>query len=423
MKLAIFVDNFPVASQTFVLNQVTGLIDLEVDVTVLSLNSNEDGWNKYTQLSGYELQIRTLYLNKINEQSLSPLQIILSRLGQTIKGFLQSAKSLRTLKSLRWWRYGYQSKSLLLASIAAQHNQTLSFDVILCHFGFNGVLANKLRDIGVLDGKIVTIFHGYELSAKLALQRYKQDYQSLFKQTSIMLPVNTIWQQKLIELGCQKEKVLVQRMGVDLNLFRFESSHAIGNCLQLFTVARFAEKKGLEYGLRALALLAENIDFHYKLAGYGELADSLELLVKELQLENKVSFLGSLEQHLVIEQMQAADIFLQPSITATNGDMEGVPVAIMEAMAMGAVVVSTMHSGIPELVIHGQHGLLSEERDVKGLKDNICQLYDDPNLYAQIRLNARNRIEKMASVHKLNQQLLLRLEVLSSSGSQNGPSV
>ena len=423
MKIAIFVDHFPVASQTFVLNQVTGLIDLDVDITVVSLNPSMDSWVKYAELKKYNLPNRTLYLNQINEDSISPLRIFLNRLRLTIKGLVQPATALKATKALRWWRYGHQSKSLLLASIAAQHNHTLGFDVILCHFGFNGVLANKLRDIGVLDGKIATIFHGYELSAKLALQRYKQDYQSLFKQTSIMLPVNTRWQHKLIELGCPKEKILVQRMGVDLNLFRFQPIHAISDCLQLFTVARFAEKKGLEYGLRALALLGESIDFHYKLAGYGELADSLELLVKELQLENKVSFLGSLEQHQVIEHMQGADIFLQPSITAENGDMEGVPVAIMEAMAMGTVVVSTLHSGIPELIIHGQHGLLSEERDVKGLKDNICQLYDDPNLYALIRLNARNRIEQMASVDKLNQQLLLRLQTLSSSGLQYNPSV
>jgi colanic acid/amylovoran biosynthesis glycosyltransferase len=423
MKIAIFVDHFPVASQTFVLNQVTGLIDLDVDITVVSLNPSMDSWVKYAELKKYNLPNRTLYLNQINEDSISPLRIFLNRLRLTIKGLVQPATALKATKALRWWRYGHQSKSLLLASIAAQHNQTLGFDVILCHFGFNGVLANKLRDIGVLDGKIATIFHGYEISAKVALQRYKQDYHRLFKQTSMQLPVNTLWQQKLIELGCSEQKILVQRMGVDLNLFRFQPIHAISDCLQIFTVARFAEKKGLEYGLRALALLGEGINFHYNLAGFGELADSLKSLVRELKLERNVSFLGPLNQHQVIEQMQAADIFLQPSITATNGDMEGVPVAIMEAMAMGAVVVSTMHSGIPELLIHGQHGLLSEERDVKGLKDNICQLYDDPNLYAQIRLNARNRIEQMASVHKLNQQLLLRLEALSSSGSQNGPSV
>ena len=415
MKLAIFVDHFPVASQTFVLNQVTGLIDLGIDVTVVSLNPNATSWADYEHLKAYELPSRTLYLN--NGKPWGKLTRLRKRLGLTLKGLLHPATVLRTLKALRWWRYSHQGTSLLLASVAAQVPQPLQFDVILCHFGFNGVLADKLRDIGVLEGQITTIFHGYEISAKRALQRYQQDYRGLFVHTALMLPVNDLWQQKLLQLGCPAEKIQVQRMGVDLSLFEFQTKQGSNPSLQLFSVARFAEKKGLEYGIRALSTLPEGIDFHYSLAGYGELAQSLADLVQELKLSNRVSFLGPLNQSQVIEQMAAADIFLQPSITAVNGDMEGVPVAIMEAMAVGAVVVSTLHSGIPELIIHGEHGLLTTERNVAGLANNISRLYHEPALYAELRVKARQRIEHMADVAKLNQQLLERLEKLVPDGA------
>ena len=423
MKLGIFVDHFPVPSQTFVLNQVTGLIDLGVDVTVVALNPPAKGanhsakgsaciWEDYGHLEAYRLQSRTIYLNQQDVSTSGRLVTLVRRVSCTLQGLLSPARWSRTLKALRLWRYGHHGKSLLLASVAGQVSQPLCFDVILCHFGFNGVLAHKLRDVGVLQGVIATIFHGYEISATLALDKYEQDYRSVFVHTALMLPVNELWQQRLLELGCPEEKIQVQRMGVDLSLFTFNTAHVIGPKLRLFSVARFTEKKGLEYGLRALALLGDKIDFHYCLAGYGERAESLALLVRELKLDQKVSFLGPLDQRQVIEQMQGADIFLQPSITADNGDMEGVPVAIMEAMAIGAVVVSTLHSGIPELIIHGEHGLLSAERDVLSLAENISLLYQDPALYAGLREKARQRVEQMASVATLNQQLLERLKQL-----------
>ena len=249
-----------------------------------------------------------------------------------------------------------------------------------------------------------------------------------------MLPISEKWKNKLITLGCDPENITVHRMGIDLGLFVFSSQHQDKplhqpkpepsltqphpqlinkKCLTLFTVARFSEKKGLEYAIRALTYLPEDVNCHYFIGGFGELEQHLKQLVFELNLTNKVTFLGSLTSIEVKNHMQTADVFIQPSITADNGDMEGVPVAIMEAMAVGVPVISTFHSGIPELITHNEHGLLAKERDAIALADNISCFYrDDGSLAAKFRQNARLQIEAIADVNKLNQMLVQTLSCL-----------
>ena len=324
-------------------------------------------------------------------------------------------------------RFGHQAKSLLLAAIASRFSTPLSFDVILCHFGQNGVVANKLRHIGVLEGKIATIFHGFDISAKSALVKHQLDYQALFAQTELMLPISDKWKNKLVSLGCEPEKIKVHRMGIDLGLFEFSAQpkphsqlllepQLSNKCLTLFTVARFSEKKGLEYAIRALTHLPAEVNCHYYIGGFGELEQNLKQLVIELNLTSQVTFLGPLTSVEVKGHMQAADVFIQPSITAENGDMEGVPVAIMEAMAVGVPVISTFHSGIPELITHNEHGLLAEEKDAIALADNINSLYqDNGGLVTKLRQNARLRIEAIADVNKLNEQLVATLSSLINS--------
>ncbi|MFT5758738.1 MAG: colanic acid/amylovoran biosynthesis glycosyltransferase [Alteromonadaceae bacterium] len=414
MKLAIFVDRFPARSQTFVINQVVGLLALGVNVTVLSLSSKSNKSERDLQAIHPELVKRTLYL--LNENNTSRMEKFFSRVIVVIKALFNDKKRQRVIKSMAS-RFGHHGKSLLLAKIASQYERPLQFDMILCHFGYNGIVANKLRDIGVINGQLATIFHGFDISAKSALIKYKTDYQQLFLQTELMLPISELWQKKLLELGCAKEKIKIHRMGVDLKLFEYQPTQpnegteqkVKTKLLTLFTVARFSKKKGLEYAIRSLALLDDDIDFHYYLGGFGELEEELKQLVIELRLEDSVTFLGSLNQQQVKEYMITADAFIQPSITAENGDMEGIPVAIMEAMAMGTPVISTFHSGIPEIITHGEHGLLAQECDAKELAENIARLYRDENFAAELSENARQQIGKMSDVDKLNRALVVLL--------------
>jgi len=433
MKVAIVVDQFPIRSQTFVLNQITGLIDLGIEVDIIALRPGQLSLFEQGDYLSYQLQQRCIYLlpkpaSTVKKQSeQSKLSKLVFRLRMLIKALFTAKKAFRTLKSLNP-KLGEAARNLTLACIVSEQNQALSYDWLICHFGPVGVLVNKLRKIGVLTGKIATFFHGFDISVKQSVINSLSGYRELFNDTELMLPISQLWQQKLISLGCAKEKVLVHRMGIDLSLFSFSSknnSPEVGTdndqsamveqsteqrVLQVFTVARFTEKKGLCYAIESLAKLPAEIQVNYQIGGYGELLADLQALVLRLGLANKVTFCGALNSEQVKDYMQQADVFLQPSITAKNGDMEGVPVAIMEAMALGTPIIATNHSGIPELITHNLHGYLVAERDSQAIADRLVDLHDDlvkRKLKAQIMtIKARERIEANADVKRLNKQLI-----------------
>ncbi|MFT6985521.1 MAG: colanic acid/amylovoran biosynthesis glycosyltransferase [Psychromonas sp.] len=446
MKLAFFVSQFPIRSQTFVLNQITGLIDAGIDVSIISLSVGDKMLFTQGDHLAYQLADRTHYLTP--PALMAPLVKFKHRLIKTLFGLVHPKTSKRTVKALTTKALGKPAQRLLLAAIAAQTKNTYQFDVILAHFGDNGITANNLRTLNVLQGKLVTVFHGYELSVKQTLLANRANYQRLFAQGELMLPISEIWQEKLIKIGCSSDKVRVHRMGVDLTHFPYQ--RALDTVLRsieltktppvltLFTVARFTQKKGIIYALEALALVlgltktkAKTQQFplnspqkadsaeqpilcHYRLAGFGEELGAIKQAIDDLGLSPFVTLLGPLNSAQVQEELIHADVFLQPSITANNGDMEGIPVSIMEAMAVGTVVLSTYHSGIPELITHGEQGLLAPEKSSLSLADNIRLLYHDIPLREKLTANARQKIAQVGDVKTLNKQLLDILNVVLS---------
>jgi len=132
----------------------------------------------------------------------------------------------------------------------------------------------------------------------------------------------------------------------------------------------------------------------------------LEALITELNVTNKVHLLGWRQRDEVIETLNQSHIFLAPSVTACNGDQEGIPVAIMEAMAMGMPVVSTLHSGIPELVENGISGILVPERDVDRLSEALADLINHPESWTAMGKAGRENISLNFHIEKLNDQLV-----------------
>jgi len=461
MKLAFFVSQFPTRSQTFVLNQITGFIDAGVDVSIIALTKGDMTLFNEGDYQQYQLAQRCVYLTSpqktvsqktalLSQSSLTNIIKFTSRLTTMCLGLMYSKTRKRTFAALSYKLYGKQAKSLLLASIAGKAQHTYSYDVVLAHFGNNGITANNLRDLGILQGKLVTVFHGHELSVQQTVLANLHDYQRLFSQGDLMLPISGLWRDKLISLGCPTSKIAVHRMGVDLKHFPYQgqiqpvSSNVKAvekaRSLTLFTVARFTEKKGIIYALEALAIVlglpvatneqvtddkilpadnnananvkaaamatTQSIACHYRLAGFGEELVHIKQTIERLSLEPYVTLLGPLSSAQVQLELLAADVFLQPSITANNGDMEGIPVSIMEAMAVGTVVISTYHSGIPELITHGEHGLLAPEKCSLSLANNILTILDDTPLREKLIENARKKIEQVADVEQLNKQLV-----------------
>ncbi|AOE41822.1 MULTISPECIES: glycosyltransferase [Pantoea] len=406
MKLTFFTMRFPVASETFVLNQVTHFIDAGYEVEIISVFPG-DLVNRHAAFDEYGLAAKTHYL--LPEEKVS----IVDKLNQRIKLVLPKVTKPSLLRSLNVRRYGAQSSKLLLPSIVANAKQTFTADVFLVHFGYAGALANKLRELGVLKGKQATVFHGADISRRHILEEHKLDYVNLFRQSELMLPISNLWKNKLIEMGCPPEKIHVTRMGIEPEKFNFQPRQAFQTPLRIVSVARLTEKKGLDVAVKASAILKQRGgQFQYTIIGNGDQDEMMRNFIAREGMEDCVSMPGFKPQEEIRRALSEADIFLLPSKTAADGDMEGIPVALMEAMAVGLPVVSTFHSGIPELIENNVSGWLVEEDDPEALAETLLKLSQGEVDVAPVVAAARHKVETEFNQHIAYGELAQILERL-----------
>ena len=247
-------------------------------------------------------------------------------------------------------------------------NQTIKDfkpDVIHCQFGPQALkLIDNLKNIQV---PIVIQFRGYDASSLLRKKAYvkrlqevlnRNDYYSIFVADSL--------RRNLSHYNINVKNSMILHSGIDLTKFIVEKDK-VHDTFTFLQVSSLGEKKGHEYTLKAFAkFLSKQPSKNFKLilTGDGERKAPLVDIVNKLNIQEYVEFVGFVTPIEAKELMQNADVFVHHSVTAENGDQEGIPNALMEAMAMELPVISTYHSGIPELVTDGINGYLVEERDI-----------------------------------------------------------
>ena len=400
MRIAFFVTVFPSVSETFVLNQITGFIDRGHEVDIYAEKPEEDS-KIHPDVERYHLSKRVCYINKPKNIFLQILTIF--RLLST--RFIRYPIVL--LKSLNVFKYRSAASSLNLFYAAGNLlGQNRQYDVIHCHFGSNGRKAAYLRQIGAIQGKIFTTFHGFDITTYI-YNFGEKIYDSLFQLGDVFLPISERWKSRLIKLGCNR-KIIVHRMGIDCNKFTFTLRKLPSDgVVEIVTIARLVEKKGVEYAIKAVAKVAKsNPNIKYSIVGDGLLKEELQLLIQQLNVADVVKILGWKQQQEVVKILSNSDILLAPSVTAYNDDQEGIPVVIMETMAMGLPIISTQHSGIPELVQDGISGYLVPERDVDALAEKLNYLIEYPELWSSMGLAGRGFVEEHYNIDKLNDRLI-----------------
>lgn len=261
----------------------------------------------------------------------------------------------------------------------------------LLHVNF-GTTAVAMQDVASrLDLPMSAFFLGIDASAALLNADYcKRLRESRFRAVF----VNSQDMKKRLEQYLpQGMNCYVSYCGIPLENFPFKQRYAVPEGALFLQLSRLTEKKGIAYTLQAFKRYTAEIDPTAKLliGGDGPLRQSLMALSHSLGLGENVTFLGSVRYSDYLELMQSADVFIHPSITADDGDMEGIPTVICEAMACGMPVLATRHSGIPELVEDGIDGYLVEERDIAGLFERMVLLRKSS--VADISGNARKKVE------------------------------
>jgi glycosyltransferase involved in cell wall biosynthesis len=161
----------------------------------------------------------------------------------------------------------------------------------------------------------------------------------------------------------------------------------------LLSVGQLKDRKGMHHLIEACGHLRDwGVDFDCEIVGDGDLRDRLDEMIERLALRDRVSLLGALPHEVVLEKYRAATIFVLPCITSLDGDRDGIPNVILEAMAMGLPIVSTMHSGVPEAVQDGRNGFLVSPGDSVGLADALARLIKDEVLSRAMGRAGRKRV-------------------------------
>lgn len=401
LRVALVVGQFPAISETFVLNHATGLLDRGLEVGIFALTARQQAV-VHADVDTYDLLERTRYGEPPPDSAWQRRLSLAQLLGRGLVQATMNGGSVSTIL-----QHGRADARMALRFRGLAGSEAGEFDIIHCHFGPYGRRALALRNLGLLTGRLVTTFHGYDMSRVVA-EEGEDVYDRLFREGDLFLPISDHWRCKLIAMGCPPERTVVHRMGVDVNAFRFDADRSAPSDgrARLLTVARLTEKKGLEYAIRAVARLCrEGLNVEYRIAGDGPLRSSLDRLIDDLGVRRSVRLLGAVDTEGVASLMAEAQVLLAPSVTARDGNQEGLPVVIMEALASGLPVVSSHHTGIPELVEHGVTGLLVEERDVEGLAVEVRRLLEDAELRRRLATAGRARVLAEHDVETLNDRL------------------
>jgi len=203
-----------------------------------------------------------------------------------------------------------------------------------------------------------------------------------------------------------KDKFHIVHCGVSPEDFAPPTCRATNERPLIFSISQLAERKGYPVLVEACHILDQRgCDFQCVIAGDGPQQPLLEQLIAKYQLQDKVQLIGKVFQEQLKSYLERADMFVLPCLVASNGDRDGVPVALMEAMAMEIPTISTYVSGIPELIEDHQSGLLVREKDAAALADAIQRLLEDAELRVQLGKNARQKIIQEFNIHRSGAQL------------------
>jgi colanic acid/amylovoran biosynthesis glycosyltransferase len=272
------------------------------------------------------------------------------------------------------------------------------------YFGHIGVHLLPLLEICPLP--VVVSFHGADAQVDMDKPIHRAFTQRMLAKATLLLVRSESLAARLIALGAASDRIRIHRTGIPLDRITFAPREAprdgAWRCVQ---ACRLIAKKGLASSISAFEqFLRTYPNARFVIAGEGSQEAELKALVESKAIGNRIDFAGFLSQEKLHALYAESHLFLHPSQMGADGDQEGVPNSMLEAMASGLPVVATHHGGIPEAVEHGVSGLLTPERDPLALADSMLALAADPARYAamsaaaaaraaaQFDLNAQTRV-------------------------------
>ena len=394
---------FPSLSETFVLNQITGLMERGHRVTPWC-QSEGDWSNAHADVSKFGLQKQTQVTP--SSRSFSTRVVLWFA--------LLAAKPIRALRVLKNWRRidrrGGREMMCMTLTLGAVRN----VDVYHCQFGYMGEMVMWLRNNRLIDPvPVVTSFHGHDIRAALSGEF---SYPLLCGATDPVIAISEFSVRHLESFGFPPSRIRRIPVAIEMETFPFTERLARnGEPVQILTVARLVREKNLSLALDAICHCLDQLGtgaVHWTLIGDGVLQPQLQEWIRERGLEKAVTCTGALDQRDVLRYYRDSDLFLLSSAA------ENLPVSIMEASASGLPVVSTRVGAIEELVVDGETGFLVDPDDAEGMTAGLIRLVGDLALRRRLGANGRAHILKNFDLKPWLERLE---ECYPFSGQKEGP--
>ncbi|MES2454280.1 MAG: glycosyltransferase [Bacteroidota bacterium] len=290
--------------------------------------------------------------------------------GQTIGTVLKKLLGKLRLYKYNWREDSEKKKARDLQKVVSIEKP----NVIHAHFGTHGcVILPVALELGI---PLVVSFHGFDAFRLPHEKGWSAKYLDLFAGASAVTVVSQLMKAHLLNLGCPADKLKVIHVGKKMRDYTFRKAQP--DAVRSFvSIGRLTAKKGHEDAICAFQkVLKTHPELSLEIIGTGEQETELKLLIADAPLHQNITLSGALSHPETKKRLAASDAFILCSKTGPNGDMEGIPTVLMEAQAMGLPCVSTIHSGIPEVIPAENQWLLANEGNVDAIADKILKLVE-----------------------------------------------
>jgi len=275
------------------------------------------------------------------------------------------------------------------------------------HFGTDAWYFLNLKKITKMP--IIVSFYGYDAYKfpKMFFGLGKTLLRQVFKRADAIIVPSWHMKKHLMVLGCDDVKIQIIPWGVRIKIINEQLRQTTSDkSIKFITIGRMVEKKGQNYLLEAFKkVLDSGINGKLTIVGQGQLKKKLVKTIDKFGIYDKVNIIDKLSNQKVIQALMSHNIYVQPSVVAKNGDQEGIPTAIMEAMTCSLPIIATEHSGIPEIVENNVSGILVPERDSEKLAEAMVLLANSQKLRLEFGRNGRKIVQEKYNVIKQNKKL------------------
>jgi colanic acid/amylovoran biosynthesis glycosyltransferase len=304
----------------------------------------------------------------------------------------------RTHQLRRWWQKTVLQQPITIYRGEAHHlrDSVEKSGAVLLHIYFGHIGVHLLPLLEILRIPAVVSFHGADAQVNLGRPKHRAATLRMMQLAKLLLVRSEELAARLVDLGADPKKIRLHRTGLPLDDLPFsQRTPPSDGAWHLVQASRLIEKKGLATTVRAFASFARQFpQARLTLAGDGPLRESITGLATELAVADRVHFAGFLSQPQLRALYESAHLFVHPSEVGPDGNQEGVPNSMLEAMATGLPVLATLHGGIPEAVENGVSGMLVAERDHDALARGMLDLVQSHDRYAAMGAAASVRVRE-----------------------------